>query len=299
MAKKAARKKLRVRSVLDVPLREVSGICSQRGRNRKMSLVAVGDRVAKVARLSLPYNERKGPEWRLKNIAKLAGSKFPKKNPQIEAVCADGLGHILLLQETPPRLEVIDPDLSKVIASIELTVKGHGELSRSWSDLNGSHGEGMVLLSGGRLLVAKEKHPAALIEFGLLNTKSRGLAQNGALGAGKRWPVRKGSHRFVALAVWYPDKKLAAACADFSDLEIGPDGHLYVLSDKSATIARLHDLPAGGGTASLTAVWKLARVKGKPEGLGFTANGRAVVALDERKASRNLVMFEPPISRQT
>ena len=41
-----------------------------------------------------------------------------------------------------------------------------------------------------------------------------------------------------------PDKTLAKTCADFSDLEIGPDGCLYLLSDKSSTIARLDDLPA-------------------------------------------------------
>ncbi len=295
MAKKATKRKLRVRRVLDVPLREVSGICLRRGRNRK-TLIAVGDRVAKVAWLSLPHSELKSPDWHVTNIAKLSGSRLPKNDPQIEAVCADGVGRVLLLQETPPRVEVIDPEIAKVIASIELMVEGRDDVARSWSDPKGSRGEGMVLLPDGHLLIAKEKHPAALIEFGLRNLKSKGLAKGGALAAGKRWPIGKGKHRFVALAVWFPDKKLATACADFSDLEIDPDGRLYVLSDKSATIARLDDLPAGGGTASLATMWKLSGVKGKPEGLSFTANGRAVVALDERKARRNLVLLKPPIA---
>ena len=64
----------------------------------------------------------------------------------------------------------------------------------------------------------------------------------------KLLPDGQGHHRFVALAIWLPDKTLAKTCADFSDLEIGPDGYLYLLSDKSSTIARLDDLPAGGGT---------------------------------------------------
>jgi len=72
------------------------------------------------------------------------------------------------------------------------------------------------------------------------------LVRGGALADGERWLIKKGHHRFVALAIWFPDKTLAKTCADFSDLEIGPDG-LYLLSDKSATIARLDDLPAGGG----------------------------------------------------
>jgi hypothetical protein len=125
-------------------------------------------------------------------------------------------------------------------------VEGRGEIARWWSDPKGSRGEGMVLLPGGHLLVAKEKKPATLIEFGPPQSRSRGLVRGGALADGERWLIKKGHHRFVALAIWFPDKTLAKTCADFSDLEIGPDG-LYLLSDKSATIARLDDLPAGGG----------------------------------------------------
>jgi len=167
---------------------------------------------------------------------------LPADDLHIEGVCADGLGRILLLQETPPRVEFIDPKASKVIASIDLAVEGRGEIARTWSDPKGSRGEGMVLLPGGHLLVAKEKKPAALIEFGPPHSQSRGLLRGGC----DRWPIKKGHHQFVALAIWLPDKTLGKTCADFSALEIGPDGRLYLLSDKSSTIARLDDLPAGG-----------------------------------------------------
>ena len=133
------------------------------------------------------------------------------------------------------------------------------------------------MLPGGHLLVAKEKKPAALLEFGPPDSHSRGLARGGALPDGARWPIRKGRHRFVAVAIWRPDKTLARTCADFSDLEIGPDGHLYLLSDKSSTIARLDNLPPGGGTASLIETWHLGDLDGKPEGLAFTPQGHAIV----------------------
>ena len=149
---------------------------------------------------------------------------------------------------------------------------------------------------GGHLLVAKEKKPAAFIEFGPLHSRSRGLVRGGALADGERWPIKEGHHRFVALATWFPDKTLAKSCADFSDLEIGPDGCLYLLSDKSSTIARLDDLPAGGGTAALLDAWRLGDADGKPEGLAFTAQGRAIVGLDTRKARRNLVLLEPAVA---
>ena len=293
---KSNKSKLRVRRVVDVPLREVSGICLRRSRNGRKSLIAVGDRVAKIAWFSQPRNDRGRIDWHASKISKLPGSMLPKNDPQIEAVCADGLGRVLLLQETPPRVELIDPKALKVFAWIDLVVEGE-EIARSWSDPKGSRGEGVVLLPGGHLLVAKEKKPAAFIEFGPPGSRSRGLVRGGALADGERWRIKKGHHRFVALAIWLPNNILRKTCADFSDLEIGPDGYLYLLSDKSFTIARIDDLTAGGGTASLVEAWRLGDLDGKPEGLAFTAEGRAIVALDTRKPRRNLVLLEPPIAQ--
>jgi hypothetical protein len=51
---KSNKNRLRVHRVVDVPLREVSGICLRRGRNGRMFLIAVGDRVAKIAWFSQP-----------------------------------------------------------------------------------------------------------------------------------------------------------------------------------------------------------------------------------------------------
>jgi hypothetical protein len=263
-----------------------------------MSLIAVGDRVAKIAWFSQPRSDESRIDWHTISIAKLSGSKLPKHDPQIEAICADGGGRILLLQETPPRVELIDPKVLEAVALIDLVIEGRGEIAHAWSDPKGSRGEGAVLLPGGHLLIAKEKKPAALIEFGPPHSRSRGLVRGGALADGKRWPIKKGRHRFVALAIWLPDKALAKTCADFSDLEIGPDGCLYLLSDKSATIGRLDDLPAGGGTASLLDAWRLGDLDGKPEGLAFTAQGRAIVGLDTRKARRNLVLLEPAVAQR-
>ncbi|MFZ0853937.1 MAG: hypothetical protein WAO08_32650 [Hyphomicrobiaceae bacterium] len=253
--------------------------------------------MAKIAWFSQPRSDEDRIEWHTSKIAKLSGSMLPTHHPQIEAICADGLGRVLLLQETPSRVELIDPKALKVVASIDLAVEGRGVIARAWSDPKGSRGEGAVLLPGGHLLVAKEKKPAAFIEFGPPQSRSRGLVRGGALADGERWSINKGHHRLVALAVWLPDKKLAKTCADFSDLEIGPDGCLYLLSDKSSTIARLDDLPAGGGTAALLDAWRLGDLDGKAEGLTFTAQGRAIVGLDSRKPRRNLVLLEPAFAQ--
>ena len=288
--------RLRVHRVVDAPIKEMSGICLRRGRGARMSLLAVGDRLAVAAWVRLSGDDRGKLDWHKKNIARLVGSRLPRHDPQIEAVCADGAGRVLLLQESPARAELVDLAASRVVASIELAVRGRDKLARSWSDPKGSRGEGVVLLRGGHLLVAKEKDPRALIEFGPAGARSRGLAPGGALAAGARWPIAPGGHRYVALAAWWPDKALAKACGDFSDLEVGPDGRLYLLSDQSASIARLERLERGGGTAALAAVWRMKGLDGKPEGLAFSAAGRPIVALDTRKARRNLVLLEPPIA---
>jgi hypothetical protein len=294
---KSNRNRLRALRVVDVPLEEVSGVCAHRSKKGLTRLIAVGDRLAKIAWFFPPRSNERRIDWHTRDTTGLSGSMLPGRDPQIEAVCADGVGRIVLLQETPPRVELIDPKTSKVVASINLAVEGRSEIARAWSDPEGSRGEGMALLPGGHLLVAKEKKPAAFIEFGPSESQSRGLVHGGALPDGERWPIKKGHHRFVALAIWLPDKKLAKTCADFSDLAIGPDGCLYLLSDKSSTIARLDALPPGGGAASLLDAWRLGDLDGKPEGLAFTAQGQAVIGLDTRKARRNLVLLEPPVAQ--
>jgi hypothetical protein len=138
---KSNKNRLQVRRVVDVPLREVSGICLRRGQNGRTFLIAVGDRVAKIAWFSQPRSDGGRIDWHTSDIAKLSGSMLPKHDPQVEAVCADGLGRVLLLQETPPRVELIDPEALKVVASIDLAVEGRGEIARAWSDPKGSRGE--------------------------------------------------------------------------------------------------------------------------------------------------------------
>src|SRR5262245_8127828 len=160
---KSNKHRLRVHRVVDVPLREVSGICLRRSRNEWMRLTAVGDRVAKIAWFSEPRSDGGRIDWHTSNIAKLSGS-IPERHPQIKAICADGDGRVLLRQETPPRAELFDPKALKVVAPIDLAVEGRCEIAKAWSDPKGSRGEGSVLLPGGHLLVgparARKKEPS-------------------------------------------------------------------------------------------------------------------------------------------
>jgi hypothetical protein len=282
--------------MVDVPLKEVSGVCLRRGPTGALQLLAIGDRVATAAWFTQPTDDHAPLEWLTADITGLEGTRLPADDPQIEAICADGAGRVLLLQESPPRAELIDPADRRVVASVALDVPGDDELARSWADPAGSRGEGAVFLPDGHLLVAKEKRPALLIEFGPSGSEPIGLARGGGLPPGAAWAIGPGEQRHVPLAVWSPDKALRKACTDFSDLELGPDGHLYLLSDKSGSIARLSDLSPSEPVVTAAAHWDVGDLPGKPEGLAFTPNGRALVALDTRKARHNLILLEPPIA---
>jgi len=288
--------KLSVLRTVDVPLLEVSGICLRREAGNDMALVAFGDRTSMAAWVELPSDDRGAYRWKTVDLADVKGSLIPRDDPQVEAVCADGAGRILILQEWPPRLELLDWEARRIAARINLEIPVDHPLYESWFDSEGSQGEGAAFMQNGHLLIAKEKDPAAFIEFGPPGEASSGFGPDSALKGGARWPLADGAHIFEPLETWMPTPELLESCADFSDLEVGPDRRLYLLSDKSQTIARVDDLVAGDPVAHADEVWKLPLLDGKPEGLALTRSGRAIVALDTKVAKENLVLLEPPIA---
>ena len=238
-----------VRTV-DVPLEEVSGLCLRRGPGGVLQVVAIGDRAAIGAWATVPDDPDGPVRWETASLTGLAGTRLPADDPQIEAVCADGAGRVL-------------------VASIDLDIPDDHPLGPAWRDPDGSRGEGAVFLANGHLLIIKEKDPSAFIEFGPEGEAASGfragaLEGGTALRPGEAWPVQPGEQTFVLLAAWTPDRELARACRDLSDLEVGPDGRLYVLSDKSASIARLADLDPGNPFARAHETWELPRSTGSP-----------------------------------
>ena len=57
-------------------------------------------------------------------------------------------------------------------------------------------------------------------------------------------------------------------------------------------------MPCQRSMASATKdAWRLGDLDGKPKGLTFTAQGRAIVGLDTRKPRRNLVLLDPAVAQ--
>src|SRR4051794_38961472 len=151
-------------SVPHVPLPEVSALSVRVLGPRTGVMVAVGDRRAVLATAPVEHTARLG--WRPTSDG---WSTIPVAAPldggrQWEGVAVDGAGRFVLIREAPPAVAVIDAGGTVVAPDIALALPAGHALSGSWTDGSGGP-EGLVLLPGGAVLIAKEKSPAALIEF--------------------------------------------------------------------------------------------------------------------------------------
>lgn len=220
---------VRARPLGSIPLPEVSGLALGEGADGEPRLLAIGDRAARVAWASIA-DGLDDLRWHVTDLAPAAGSWFGGSDPQLEAIAADGHGHVLLVREHPNRAELLDLEARRPLARVQLEMPDTpdlGPLAASWRDPDGSHAEGVVLLRGGRLLVVKEKDPAALVEFGPVGEAPWGFGPERWLAPGESWDVAHESVTLAALAVWYPEPGLRRACPDLL-----PDGDLLVACDR-------------------------------------------------------------------
>lgn len=286
-------------ATLDIPVVEASDVTVRRTDALSRVLV-VGDRTAVVAAADYSVGGGFG-EWSTFDLAALPGWSLGDDEPsQFEAVAGDGGSLVALLREDPPVVLVADTATRALRATITLVAPPWSALAGRWDDPS-SRGEGMVLLRGGRLLVAKEKRPRALIEFGPAGSTPRGLSRAELLEPGESWQAPRGEVTYHALAVWKLRAEAKKALKDISGASVGPDGSLWLVSDKSRTAARLSldkGLPPGGGRIErLDEVAALPESAGKAEGIAAVEVGRAIVVLDTPSTQGNGLIIGRPERR--
>ena len=266
--------KLDVRDVGDVPLREVSGLALRGGE-----LLAVGDRDPVVFTAALkPWPMR----WQGIDLSDLG---LPDGGTQFEAVQPTGEHTVLVLQEQPARVLHIDLAMPALIGTILLDVPDGHRLRQAWLGDRSSRGESLVLADRGHLLVVKEKDPSAILEFGPVGDGPVGWQRGGSTAA-----PGPGDATLTVLATWWLAEEMARWLPDISDATVGPDGRLYLLSDKGSSIARLPDaLDPLGGTVEAEAIWRIEGSPEKAEGLVIMDDGTAIVGLDTKSPRRNLL----------
>jgi hypothetical protein len=280
---------------VDLPVAEASGLAVRFVDGRAQVLV-VGDRTAQVA--TGTYIPGEGiAAWQTIDLSTVPGWPIPHHDSQFEAIAVDGGSLVAIMREDPPLILVADTATEKLVAHIRLVAPPDSPLHGRWDDPS-SRGEGLVLLRGGRILVAKEKRPRALVEFTPKGVTSRGLSRDDFLDAGEAWEAPDGDVDYAATAMWRLCGPAKDALHDISALGVGPDRSLWLLSDKSRSVARLSlDTPlrpSDDEIRDLQEIWRLPKHTKKPEGVAAIDEDHILVAMDTKSMFDNGVIVQRP-----
>jgi hypothetical protein len=268
-------------ATVDVPVVEASGVATAQDAGGTTYVAVAGDRTAEVA--WAPVVGDAIGEWSRLDLASTPGWPFAVgQSSQFEAVAVDGHRRLVVMCEEPAVVLVVDPAAGAVTATIRLVVGPSSPVHRAWQDRS-SRGEGVVLLRDGRLLVAKEKRPAALLLFGPLGDTGGGVDRGDLLRPGERWAGPDSDEEYHLLACWLLAGAAADTVRDISDLALDPAGGLWLLSDQSAVVARVA-WPLGPDERPVTVLERARRLPkhaSKAEGLAWLAPRRVVVVMDQ------------------
>lgn len=291
-----SKNELQIERISDIPIREVSGLCLHRAADGRFVLAAIGDTTAELAWARLGSGEE--PDWQVLDLATIEGMPTRKQSSQFEAIATEAGGRALILREYPASVLVLDIQARALVQTIDLVVRQGEALAAPGRTFAASLGEALLALSDGRLLITKEKDPPLILEVGPVGAEPLGIAADRLLAPDEPWTAPPNdSARLEVLARWPLDPGFERHFRDISDAAPGPDRRIYLLSDRSRRIGRLPDpLPAPGVAVTAEAIWKLPKDIEKPEGLDFLPDGRALVAVDEKKGRRNLFLLAPPIA---
>jgi hypothetical protein len=291
----ASTSRLVLSATVDIPVREASGVTVRRAAGT-MTVMVVGDATAEVA-ICRVGTDGDLAEWSVLDLGALPGWPLPPGDSQFESIASDGGSLVAVMREDPPVVLVADTTTRELRAEIELAAPKGSLLDGHWDDPS-SRGEGMTLLRGGRLLIAQEKRPQALIEFGPVGATPRGLSVDDFLGPGESWDAPSGSTRFVPLSMWTLNGKAKKALRDISSIAVGDDRALWLLSDKSACLAMMaldDPLPATSGSIErFDGVWALPKSSVKPEGIAALEPGRVLVVMDTTSTTGNGIIATRP-----
>ena len=252
------------------PLRQLSALAVRRGAE----LVAIGDDDFDVVTAELGPDSRPARARRHAVVAGGAGERS-----DFEGLAVDGAGRVLILQEGASRVLVLDPDLGAVRQTISLVVRPEdGPFARDWTSREPeSRGEALALLRDGRLLVAKQRDPVALVELGPSGAVARGFGPGRLATEDEPFALLSGDAvDYVVLRAWTLHDDAARVLPSINDLALDSRGCLHAISSLSRRIARLEgDVSAPGDRVEVRDEWRL------PDGV---ASGR-----DERAEALTLI----------
>lgn len=278
-----------------LPLQEASALALRHDLdNGALQLLAVDDERYLVA-VAAVAGDDVAPPATAENVeaAITSGAGAGGRGSDFEGVASDGTGRVFVLQEGADRVRVLSPDLGASPQAIALSVpRDEPDFGDEWHSDDNARGEGLLLLSNGHVLIAKQRNQPRLIEFGPPGDEPGGFSPGDALPPDEAFLLATGETvNFAVLASWplAPETELES----INDLAVDADGRLHVVSSKSRCLARLDaNLDPRSGTAALTA-WPLPAnlfvdEEDKAEGLVFAPGLGCLVALDLDRDATNL-----------
>lgn len=306
-------KRLAIMERYNVPIAELSGLARVRptaDETEKLKFYGVGDADYNVARIRINASGDAGIQ--LEDIAHMVG-KHAKDEFQWEAIAADGNDTVCMLSEKRGEIACLDNDLQEDRGSFSLDVSTIGFVESAWKARPNSRGEGMILMKKGHVLVLKEKQPSMLIEFGPEGDAPMGYGADTFLQEGEAFlglrmdnqkPVYRAGQptpsirrRLVALKAWAFSEQLEKLATDASELTLGPDGRIYMLSQESAVLVRLEKTlkPREDKVgADHGAYWKLPAGMEKAEGLVIDDQMHPWIGIDIKQTDKpNLFRMSP------
>jgi uncharacterized protein YjiK len=275
----------------DLDLREVSGICERpEGGGRPRQLLAVGDQSHHILVGDLPAGG--SGSFQRRDLAPLladAGLRTPRSS-QWEGIDTDASGRVFVLREVPGTVLVFDEALERLEHVFPLTVEDDPAEVEAWEADENALGEGVLLLRNGNLFVVKEDKPRQLLEFGPPGARAEGLRDDLPIAHASEFPTPPERRlTFRMLTAWDLEGGAMERIGDLSDVTVGPDGRIYLLSDESRCIARLQPtLAPDDPLVGVDRVWPLPDRLQQPEGLIITRDWEVLVAVDHDEPRENL-----------
>lgn len=289
------KRQLTVEDTADIDLLEISGL-GQRHRpgGSGLQVLAVGDEefTVLIADLEAGVTPRRFERLQLEHV--LAEGE-PAAGSQWEAADGDASGRVFILQEDPAVVFVLNPEMDELVCRIELISRTPDGDDLGLGESPNSQGEGLVLLRNGHVLIAKEKDPPVLMEYGPNEERPEGVAPDLLFATSDEFPLPANRRtQFGLLTVWRLSGSSEAEIKDISDIAVGPDEGLYLLSDESRCIAQLErTLDPEQEHLGVASLWHLPSELEQPEGLVVTDERTPLVAIDSGDRVRNLFVLSP------
>lgn len=261
-----------------IPLSEISGLAATSN-----ALFAIGDRAFEVVRMPIEKAGLGKPQvFDVKNLIKDRASAS-----QWEGIAVDGSGRVFVLEENPGRIFVFSADLKSLEQTIELEIPKSSDLRDDWDKEENSRGEGLVLLRNGHILVAKEKAPRRLVEFGPSSGgKSKfGSSKIEALAPGSTFNISE-DEVFVPVSETKMDNSTDDVLKDLSEIAADDRGQLFAVSGESGILSRL----SFGSEVDTSSEIRLKGIT-NPEGLAIVGK-RVFVASDQPGSGPSLFEIE-------